>query len=132
MTELRDYVHETQTTLQALARQAGVSAAQLSRVASGKSAPSPRLARRLETVTAGRVNAGRLLGLHANPSTPVDAPADSRGGSLAAAIAGAQKAFADRRDPERHSSDQLRSERNWEFHKEEMEIAEMKLDVHRP
>jgi transcriptional regulator with XRE-family HTH domain len=63
MTILSQFVHDKHTTLTALAREAGVSHAQLSRVASGKSRPSPELARRIELITAGEVKAAALLGV---------------------------------------------------------------------
>lgn len=70
MTQLAAFVRQEQTTLSALAKRAGVSTAQLSRIASGRSTPSPRLARKLEEVTAGRLNAAALLGVAASGEGP--------------------------------------------------------------
>lgn len=63
MTALAKYVHGNRGATSALARQVGVSQGQISRVASGRSKPSPDLARRIEQATDGAVRAGQLLGL---------------------------------------------------------------------
>lgn len=63
MNELAEYLRRTQQSQGALAARAGISSGQLSRVASGRSRPSPELAKRIETATAGEVSAARLLGV---------------------------------------------------------------------
>lgn len=63
MTDLQAYVRGKQSTLTALAQRAKTSTAQLSRIATGRSRPSPDLARRIEAATEGEVTAASLLGV---------------------------------------------------------------------
>lgn len=69
MNTLAKYVHAQRGQTSALAREVGVSQGQISRVASGKSRPSPELAQRIEAATNGKVVASELLGLSETASS---------------------------------------------------------------
>lgn len=68
MANLSDYLARHRGAASALAREAGVSKGALSSIRSGKSRPSPELAKRIEHATDGEVTAASLLGLESGAS----------------------------------------------------------------
>lgn len=63
MNALGKFTRDRRGALAEIARRVGASDAQVSRVAQGKSRPSPELARKIEAATGGEVTAASLLGV---------------------------------------------------------------------
>ncbi len=69
MNALGKLARDKRGALAEIARRVGASHAQVSRVAQGKSRPSPELARKIEAATGGAVTAAALLGVDPAAST---------------------------------------------------------------
>jgi transcriptional regulator with XRE-family HTH domain len=63
MANFADYLDSRRGAASALARQVGISKGTLSSIRTGKSRPSPELAKKIEQATDGEVTAASLLGL---------------------------------------------------------------------
>lgn len=80
MQDLRSYTRQPGQSLTLLADRVGVSVAQMSRIAAGKSRPSVALAKRIESQTNGAVSATGLLGVQEEPAVFAHAAATDNDG----------------------------------------------------